>query len=200
MKGLLFGFFLSLIISGVINAQDHKKEILEFQSELNHEFSNPDESPLKAKDLKNFESLDFFPVNKKYRVEAKFVRTNNAVPFQMPTTTDRKPVYEKYGELHFELEGEIHVLSIYQSHSLREMEEFKNYLFLPFTDLTNGESTYGGGRFIGLEIPKGDTMMLDFNKAYNPYCAYNGKYSCPIPPKENDLPLAIEAGVKKFHD
>ncbi|UCS94564.1 DUF1684 domain-containing protein [Echinicola marina] len=202
MKAILAGFFYSLIISVTVHAQDqdHKKEILDFQTELNHEFSNPDESPLKARDLKRFKSLDFFPIDEKYRVEAKFVRSDKGLPFQMPTTTDRKPIYEKYGELHFDLEGESYVLSIYQSHRLREMEEFENYLFLPFTDLTNGKSTYGGGRFMDLEIPEGDTIMLDFNKAYNPYCAYNGKYSCPIPPKENDLPLAIEAGVKKFHD
>ncbi len=76
--------------------------------------------------------------------------------------------------------------------------DFENYLFLPFTDLTNGNGTYGGGRYIDLEIPKGDTMVIDFNKSYNPYCAYNGKYSCPIPPKENDLNIAIKAGVKNY--
>ncbi|MNH33262.1 hypothetical protein D3C86_1572800 [compost metagenome] len=115
----------------------------------------------------------------------------------MPTTTARKPVYEKYGEAHFKLNGKDLVLSIYQSHSLREKAEYKDHLFLPFMDLTNGEESYGGGRFLDLTIPEDDTIVIDFNKAYNPYCAYNHKYSCPIPPKENDMNTEIKAGVKK---
>jgi uncharacterized protein (DUF1684 family) len=73
-------------------------------------------------------------------------------------------------------------------------------LFLPFLDNTNGDTTYGGGRYIDLRIPEGDTIEIDFNKAYNPYCAYNSRYSCPIVPRENYLDTNIEAGVKKFHD
>ena len=75
---------------------------------------------------------------------------------------------------------------------------YANYLFVPITDLTNGEETYGGGRYIDLRGPLGKVVELDFNKAYNPYCAYGGKYSCPIPPIENHLGLRIEAGVKAF--
>jgi uncharacterized protein (DUF1684 family) len=73
-------------------------------------------------------------------------------------------------------------------------------LFLPFSDLTCGKESYIGGRYIDLKIPTSDTILIDFNTAYNPYCAYNHKYSCPIVPLENDLPVAINAGVKKFHD
>ncbi|WP_192347263.1 DUF1684 domain-containing protein [Algoriphagus sp. Y33] len=73
----------------------------------------------------------------------------------------------------------------------------KPVLFLPFTDQTNGGETYGGGRYMGLTIPTGDTIELDFNKAYNPYCAYASGYACPIPPKENDLEVPIRAGVMK---
>ena len=73
---------------------------------------------------------------------------------------------------------------------------YENSLFVPFTDLTNGKETYGGGRYMDVEIPEGDSIVLDFNKAYNPYCAYSTNYSCPIPPKENDLPISINAGLK----
>ena len=73
-------------------------------------------------------------------------------------------------------------------------------MFLPFSDLTSGNETYGGGRYIDLEIPKGKTITIDFNQAYNPYCAYNPKYSCPIVPAENELLTNVNAGVKKFHD
>ena len=81
---------------------------------------------------------------------------------------------------------------------LLDDEEFVDYLFLPFTDLTNGEATYAGGRYIDLAIPDGDTLIIDFNKSYNPYCAYNKKYSCPIVPKVNHLEIDINAGVKAF--
>ena len=78
------------------------------------------------------------------------------------------------------------------------MEKFKKHLFLPFTDLTSGVESYGGGRYIDLEATDKDTMIVDFNQAYNPYCAYNEKYSCPIVPEENDLKVEIKAGVKAF--
>lgn len=169
-----------------------------YQQHLNDTFANPEESPLTQEALKKFKGLDFFPISEKYRLKAKFIRTPHEPPFRMITTTDRRPVYEKYGEVHFMLDEKAITLNVYQSHSLRETAEYRNYLFLPFTDLTNGQETYEGGRFIDLAIPEGHEITIDFNKAYNPYCAYNGKYSCPIPPKENHIALSIRAGVKKF--
>lgn len=205
MKIFLLTFLtsLSLLISGVSATSqtpksDFNKEIDSFQNHLNAEFANPKESPLTEEDLKNFKGLDFFPADSKFRVLAKFVRTAGGKPFEMKTTTDRKPIYEKYGEVYFEIDGKKFKLNIYQSHKLRETEEYKTYLFLPFTDLTNGDETYGGGRYIDLQIPQGDTIIIDFNKAYNPYCAYNHKYSCPVPPAENHLDIKIMAGVKAF--
>lgn len=174
------------------------KEIEQYHEELNEEFASPEESPLTEEDLKAFKALDFFAIDLKYRVAAKFVRTPNQKPFKMATTTTRSPMYEKYGEAHFELDGQEFVLEIYQSHELRETEEYKDYLFLPFTDLTNGEETYGGGRYLELSIPETDTIVLDFNKAYNPYCAYNKKYSCPLVPRQNRIRTKILAGVKAF--
>ena len=116
----------------------------------------------------------------------------------MPTTTHRTPKYVKYGEVYFTIDGVGLQLNVYQSLPVSQDPEFVDYLFLPFTDLTSGDGSYGGGRFLDTTIPKGDTIVLDFNKAYNPYCAYNSAYSCPIPPKENDLLVRVEAGVKAF--
>ncbi|MND77928.1 hypothetical protein D3C80_696300 [compost metagenome] len=197
MKRLLLT--LTLLLTGIcLKAQtSYIEEIKHYQKELNEEFASPEKSPLTEEDRAKFKELPFFPINEAYKVEAKFIRTHNSVPFEMPTTTARKPVYEKYGEAHFKLNGKDLVLSIYQSHSLREKAEYKDHLFLPFMDLTNGKESYGGGRFLDLTIPEGDTIVIDFNKAYNPYCAYNHKYSCPIPPKENDMNTEIKAGVKK---
>ena len=118
----------------------------------------------------------------------------------MKTTTDRAPLYVKYGEISFNLNGEKFKLNVYQNLELIKKPGFKKHLFLPFSDLTSGNETYIGGRYIDMEIPKGKTIIIDFNQAYNPYCAYNYKYSCPIVPLENDLATHINAGVKKFHD
>jgi uncharacterized protein (DUF1684 family) len=89
-------------------------------------------------------------------------------------------------------------LNLYKNTTPYDDPELKDYLFLPFTDWTSGDGSYGGGRFLDAYIPEGDIILLDFNKAYNPYCAYNSGYSCPIPPKENDLDVRIEAGVKDY--
>ncbi|WP_034261457.1 DUF1684 domain-containing protein [Altibacter lentus] len=171
-------------------------EIENYRNSENERFSNPETTILEPKDLKLFDSLDFYPINLKYRVTARFVRTPDEVPFLMRTTTSRLPEYVKYGEAHFQLEGKELVLSLYQNTGSKNEEGDEDYLFLPLTDLTSGDGSYGGGRFLDAHIPKGDTIVLDFNKLYNPYCAYNKLYSCPIPPQENDLQVRIEAGIK----
>lgn len=175
-----------------------EKEIFHFQDSVNQVFSNPDLSPLDKKNLKNFSGLDFYPPDSMYRVLASFTRLENATPFRMKTTTERLPVYEPYAKATFTLYDKEYELTIYQSHDLRLNPLFRDYLFLPFTDDSNGESTYGGGRYIGLHIPKGDSILIDFNKAYNPYCVYSFQYSCPIPPAENYLPIAVHAGLKMY--
>lgn len=182
------------------SAQTSKKvqDIQEFQKELNASFVDPETTPLMPEDLEKFKNLKFFPIDTTFYVVADFVRTPYEMPFAMPTTTERKPLYQKYGEAHFSLKGKKYKLNLYQNLHLSEDTEYKNYLFLPFTDLTNGNSSYAGGRYLDMEIPVANKIILDFNKAYNPYCAYNGKYSCPIPPKENHMEVKITAGVKKF--
>ena len=172
----------------------------EAQHKLNIQYADKEESPLTDKDFKTFRSLSFFPIDLKYIIKADFVKNEFPVPFEMATTTDRKPIYQKYGTLHFTLDGVSCELAVYQNRTKDIPEEYKNYLFVPFTDLTTGKESYGGGRYIDLELPLESTIVLDFNTAYNPYCAYNHKYSCAVPPKENDLQVAIRAGVKKFHD
>lgn len=198
---LIFSFLIISFISG--SAQDSSEyvnEIMAYQMEQNHEFADSLKSPLKEEDRKVFSHLNFFPINSAYRIEAKFVRTKGEKPFKMATTTKREPMYVKYGEAHFQIEGKDQVLVIYKSLRLAKVDAYKDYLFLPFKDHSNGIESYGGGRFIDLKIPQGDTIIIDFNRAYNPYCAYNSRYSCPIPPEENALEVAIPAGVKSFGD
>lgn len=191
---LIFVFILSLFPS-VIFAQQSAEE---FQKEQNIKFADPEESPLEPEDLENFTKLEFFEIDPDFRVIAEFVRTPSEPTFTMKTSTDRLPVYVKYGELYFELKGRKFKLNVYQNQELVQDPEYFDYLFLPFTDLTNGETTYGGGRYLDLRIPESEEVILDFNKAYNPYCAYSGRYSCPIPPEENNLELEISAGVKNY--
>lgn len=181
------------------SAQECSKEnSLKYQQQLNKDYANPEESPLTKQDIKKFKSLDFYPIDMAYCVEAKFTRTADEKPFAMPTTTDRKPMYIKFGEVVFTLNGKEHKLDVFQSLDLIKLEKYKNDLFLPFTDLTSGNGSYGGGRYVDLKQPTGTTMFIDFNTAYNPYCAYNHIYSCPIPPAQNDIKAEIKAGVKEY--
>lgn len=200
MKIPVIVMILFALSSGSLFAQksDLGKIAREYQQQMNLDFANPEESPLEEKDLASFRGLDFFPVDTSYIVNAEFVRTPAEPPFAMKTSTDRLPIYVKYGELYFELEGKQLKLNVYQNQELIQDPEYFDYLFLPFTDLTNGNSTYGGGRYLDMRIPDSSKVVLDFNKAYNPYCAYSGKYSCPVPPEENDLEVEIPAGVKSY--
>jgi uncharacterized protein (DUF1684 family) len=170
------------------------------QQKLNAEYADINESPLTENDFLIFKSLDFFPIDSKFAVLAKFTRSENGKVFKMKTTGARLPEYKKYGELHFTIDGQPLKLNVYQNIELSKKKGFEDYLFLPFSDLTSGKETYIGGRYIDMHFPKSDTVLIDFNSAYNPYCAYNHKYSCPLVPLENDLPIEIRAGVKKFHD
>lgn len=199
MKNILF--LICLFTVGLVHGQEQKVETSkQFQDTLNKEYADAKESPLTSEDLSKFKGLDFFPIDTNYIVRATFVRTKRERKFQMKTSTDRLPVYIKYGELHFRLNNQELKLNVYQSIDLSKKVGFEDYLFLPFSDLTNGKETYIGGRYMDLRMQKEALWTIDFNKAYNPYCAYNHKYSCPKVPLENDLPVAILAGVKKFHD
>lgn len=214
MKNIGFVFILAVLVSckqekkyhdaAQIDTAEVKSDkladILKFQQELNAEFKDPETSPLPDRYRKDFEGLDFYEPDTTYIVNAEFIRTPEALPFSMPTNTERQSTEVLYGIAKFSLNGKPQQLEIYQTPELIEQEKYKDYLFLPFTDATNGKETYGGGRYLDLKIPVGNTIVLDFNKAYNPYCAYNKKYSCPLVPAVNSLSLVVRAGVKAFKD
>ena len=197
MKKVLSIVFLISLFS----CAQKKEPILgetEWQKEMNADYKDATKSPLKEKDRKEFKGLDFFKFDSTYVVTAKLTRTPDEKPFKMKTTTDRLPNYVKYGVVEFQLEGKPHQLDIFQNLDILDDEEYKDYLFLPFLDNTNGEGSYSGGRYVEGKIPEGNTIVLDFNTAYNPYCAYNDKYSCPIVPRSNYLDADVKAGVKAF--
>lgn len=194
----IFIVFL-LFISFKAFSQKDSQEILEiknFQNELNNEYLNPKETPLREDNFKNFKGHPFFPIQLKYRVTAQFTKTENPIPFEIPTSSGKTKTYQEYGTATFTLDGKSYTLTLYQSLSLMKTEKYKDQLFLPFRDLTNGNETYGGGKYLDLKIPTSDQIIIDFNQSYHPFCAYNAfDYSCPIVPEKNWLPIRIEAGV-----
>jgi hypothetical protein len=152
---------------------------------------------VKGKDKRYFR---FFPIDAAYKVHADFERIYDTVGFIMKTTGKKTPKYFRYGRLSFTLHDTLLHLTVYQGEDLKRTEKYKDYLFVPYTDRTSGEESYGGGKYI--EFSTGDIrnnkIDLDFNKAYNPYCAYATGFNCPVPPRENDLDVAIRAGEKMF--
>ena len=197
MKNFIFLFcFISAL--GCAQEKTPLKGESEWQLEMNSKFKDASESPLTSKGLRKFKGLDFFKFDSAYVVKAKLKRTPEAKPFKMKTTTDRTPTYRVYGVATFELNGQEHHLNVYENLGLKKEEGYEDYLFIPFLDDTNGETTYGGGRYVEGQIPEDDVFIINFNEAYNPYCAYSDRYSCPIVPRINYVETEIKAGVKAY--
>jgi uncharacterized protein len=173
-------------------------EIISSRFEKDRYFEDTLTSPLKKSEIEKFRGIDYFDVDDNFRVEALFKTDTTEIPFNMPTTTERQPLYRKYGTLSFILNDTVYNLTAFQNlEILKNKPDYKG-LFIPFKDLSNNVYTYGGGRYLDIEIPDSDTTILDFNKVYNPYCAYDERWSCPLPPPENYLKTAILAGEKKY--
>lgn len=150
----------------------------------------------------NKKHLSFFPVDEAYRVTAHLEPKENSPWFLMETSGTLKKMYRVYGTLTFNLQGSVYKLNVYQSQSLMQTEQYRNHLFIPFTDATSGKESYAVGRYydFSTEDIVNKSVVIDFNKVYNPYCAYvSGVYNCPIPPRENDLAIAIKAGEKAYN-
>jgi uncharacterized protein (DUF1684 family) len=171
----------------------YERSIADHRAELHREFRDPETSPLVPADIGGFKGLHFFPIDSTYRVVARLEHLAADDTFEMPATGARTRQYVTYGIAHFELGDQPLHLSLF-----KQVGSGSDYMFIPFKDLTSGAESYGGGRFIDTDMPEGDTLIIDFNLAYNPYCAYNEQYSCPIPPAENHLPVRIEAGEKNY--
>lgn len=145
--------------------------------------------------------IQFYPIDETYKVTARWEHRPNSPWFLMETSGIQKKNYRVAGVIYFSIKDTALSLHVYQSQALMNSEKYKDYLFIPFLDATNGTETYLVGRYLDLsrEEIKGDSVIIDFNKAYNPYCAYiSNQYNCPIPPRENLLPVAIRAGEKQF--
>jgi len=201
MKALYFLVFITLSTLGGFAQNDpiaYKKEIIKERTEKDKEFRNPEETPLSKEEIPDFVGLKYFKPNLKYRITASLIKETSPDTIKMKTTTERLPLYLVYGKATFTLNGKQHVLTIFRNVGLMTKPGYEDYLFVPFTDLTSGKQAYGGGRYIDARITEGDTIVLDFNRAYNPYCVYSKRYSCPIPPSENFINARILAGEKNY--
>lgn len=172
----------------VTQIEDHRKETDRFmQTSVQSPFGD---------DKKNFSGLRFFPPDIKYRIVADLTPITDKKMVVLGTSDGKEQRLLEYAYAEFKLDGIKNKLLILES---IELGPTRGTLFLAFGDKTSGNETYGGGRYLDVKkVPGSTTITLDFNKAYNPYCAYNDTYSCPLPPRENLLEVAIRAGEKNY--
>lgn len=187
---------MAAVLFQVAANQPGAAEYKAFWAKKDAEFRNASSSPLKPQDLARFDSIPRYAFNPAFRVSARWEKVSGATPFGMKTTTSQLAEYKLAGYLHFTIEGKSLKLPAYNSVKHANHPLYKDRLFILFTDQTNGKTTYMGGRYIDMPGITGPTTTLDFNQAYNPYCVYNEKYSCPIPPAECNLPVQIAAGAR----
>ena len=166
-------------------------DLEQFRKEKDAFFKTSRQSPLTAEQKRDFNGLSYYPENPSLRLELKLERFAQAEPVVLATSTGDEREYFHVGQIRFEVTGQAAVLQIYEA----------DYgFFLPFADATAPSETYGAGRYLEPHDLGGDLLAVDFNLAYNPYCAYNERWSCPLPPAANRLKVRIEAGEKKFHE
>lgn len=174
-----------------METDDYSSEVLGHRTTKDVWLSNDFDSPF-VKTNTPFQRLNYFPPNQEFAITAKFAKNNNADSVNLITNMGEAQTYLIYGASSFSVNGLDCTLQLLYLASDGE-------LFIPFIDTTSGNSTYGAGRYLAADIPIGNKIILDFNKAYNPYCAYVDGFSCPFPPKSNILKVAIEAGEKTYH-
>ncbi|MDN3588588.1 DUF1684 domain-containing protein [Pedobacter aquatilis] len=195
MKKLLPILFLLVSLNAF--AQSYSEQIAKHRDSYKKDFVKESNSPLNESDLQN---LHFYDADSNYKVVANVEILKNEKVFKMPTYDGTSKEFYRYAKIKFSLNGKETVMTLYKNLALATNPAFKNLLFLPFTDETNNKETYGGGRYIDLSSKEivSNKIEIDFNKAYNPYCAYSDGYRCPVPPEENDLQLEIKAGEKIY--
>ncbi len=171
-----------------------ESQITGFRKEKDIYFRDDPDSPIPADKRANFKGLIYYSPDPTYRVKARLDRYDRPEPTMVVTSKGTEQAYMKHGTFTFQLQGMTLRLAVYKSAE----DPFARSLFIPFSDETSGAETYNAGRYLDLEEQGGDDYQLDFNLAYNPYCAYNDQYTCPIPPRENKLPVKILAGEKNY--
>ncbi|MFN3840747.1 MAG: DUF1684 domain-containing protein [Cyclobacteriaceae bacterium] len=177
------------------NPEDYRKKIEKARKEKDHFMRTSPDSPFND-NPDSFKGLKYYPVDPAYRIQARLIPIDQKKVVVLPTSDGLEKKYTKYGYAEFSFNGVTHKLLILE---IMEMGPYRGTLFLAFGDATSARETYGAGRYLDVKKVKGSsTITLDFNEAYNPYCAYNENYSCPLPPSENLLTIPITAGEMNY--
>lgn len=194
---LVIGAIVYYSFQSETSNEDYSKKLLKERQAKNEFMRSSDESPF-GEEKKNFKALNYFAPDLNFRISAKLVPIENKKVVVLPTSDGSEKKYLEYSFAEFALKGEDCKLLILE---IMDDGPYRGTLFLAFADSTSANETYGAGRYLDLKkTPGASSVLLDFNESYNPYCAYSENYSCPFPPKENILKVAIRAGEKKYHD
>ncbi len=189
--GLILLAFFTFYSGG--NSESYILKVQETIDDRVQYLRTSDNSPFKKPEI-TFSAPEYFVINPKYRVNAKLERISQRERITIQNSDGTQSAYQKYAYANFRFEDKDCRLLVLKQTGFGSLQQY----FLGFADNTSGESTYGGGRYLDVEIGKSNKVILDFNLAYNPYCAYGEGFTCPLPPKENILSLSIEAGERKF--
>jgi len=187
---LFFGWYS---LQGGESESQYISRILEERAEKEVFFESSSESPFKNQE---FNGLEHFPPDLNFKVTARLIDLEERRIVTMVTNDNKTKKYREWGLVEFELGGTINQLMIYEMMG----GPYRGTLFLPFADETSALTTYGGGRYLDVKKSGTKSILLDFNLAYNPYCAYAEGYSCSLPPPGNILDIPIEAGEKIYPD
>ncbi len=172
-----------------------RRALTRFRQEKDEYFTGSHDSPLHQGGYGEPKPLSYFDADPALRFEVNLHRHQSPESIIMTTSKGTRQLFNKVGYFEFALGGETARLEAYQS-----AERDDPHLFIPFRDGTSGKETYGAARYLDLRVEHDDSYALDFNYAYNPYCAYNDGYVCPLPPAENWLKAPVRAGERKYHD
>jgi uncharacterized protein (DUF1684 family) len=195
---------IALVVAGVVfyswqgnpSPADYARKLEAERREKDLFMRTSPESPF-VRHPEECKPLNYFPPDTKYIINATFLPAENGKIIFLPTSDGKEKEYREFGAATFSLDGVKNTLMILE---ITEPGPYHGTLFLAFADATSARETYGAGRYLELKkIPGASSIFLDFNEAYNPYCAYTANFSCPFPPRENVLRVAIRAGEKSFH-
>jgi len=197
----IFGLFGIIAIAIVIiysfsidtGSKGYIEKLQSERKEKNEMLKHSADSPLTTAQKQHFDSLAYYQIDPDYNITADYNPLAAPQHIDITTSDGERQAYLKVGYAHFVLGGKQQKLTV-----LDPLDNTQDYLFIPFYDETSTRSTYGGGRYLEAELAGSNKIRLDFNTAYNPYCAYNHEYRCPLPPSENQIDVPVEAGEKLF--
>ena len=195
-RALILGFGLILASCNDGDATSCPGDLSSHRVSIDTDYANGDDSPLSDDQKADFTGLDYFTGDNDFCVEATFTVSAENEVFEMPTFNEASLPFKEYGTFRFSVGGSDYSLTAYQRMDLPE--DRRQWVLVPFKDATNGRGTYGGGRYLEIDLPIDSSTTIDFNRASNPWCAYDPGYVCPVPPAKNWLNLRIEAGEKAF--